>query len=352
MSEPEKRDHWADLAESMGLPTPPPEEKKAEPTAPPAAVPTPERAARVKSESRPRPPADWSRLAFELGLAPPPPPPPPSPPPPPPPPVEEPESAPAAELPEAEAFLAEPEASEPEPIAPAPAILDLAAEIDVEAIEEARARAEVWESQRVEVSDPVFLDTSEAEEAEEAVWAEASAESTQAEAEPRKRRRKRRRRKRPAEGPEARTESVPADAGPAEQYLEEVLAAPTSEPDEETEEGEEEDEAQASASSERRDGRKRRRRRKKRRPEPAASDEPSNADDSESWAEPGDASDEAEDLHEGEADEGDESSGKLSHRAIPTWDQAVGLIISCNLDARAKNPNGGGPRRGKGRRGR
>jgi hypothetical protein len=38
------------------------------------------------------------------------------------------------------------------------------------------------------------------------------------------------------------------------------------------------------------------------------------------------------------------------HRAIPTWEEAVGLMISVNLEARARSPSGGSSRgRGKGR---
>lgn len=41
---------------------------------------------------------------------------------------------------------------------------------------------------------------------------------------------------------------------------------------------------------------------------------------------------------------------KAGHRAIPTWEEAIGLIISANLEARARSPSPGFSRgRGKGR---
>jgi ribonuclease E len=52
---------------------------------------------------------------------------------------------------------------------------------------------------------------------------------------------------------------------------------------------------------------------------------------------------------EDEAEQGARFS-KVGHRAIPTWEEAVGMIISTNLESRAKNPSTGFSRgRGKGR---
>lgn len=59
-----------------------------------------------------------------------------------------------------------------------------------------------------------------------------------------------------------------------------------------------------------------------------------------------------------DSDEGEESddNGELrtSHKAIPSWDEAVGIVVSANMEARARNPNAhsGAPRRGRGGRGR
>ncbi len=42
-------------------------------------------------------------------------------------------------------------------------------------------------------------------------------------------------------------------------------------------------------------------------------------------------------------------ASKASHRAIPTWEEAIGVIVAANLQSRAKRPSGGSARgRGKG----
>lgn len=56
-------------------------------------------------------------------------------------------------------------------------------------------------------------------------------------------------------------------------------------------------------------------------------------------------------------DEGDADSDgvvdKNSHRAIPAWEEAIGYIVSVNMESRAKNPKASAPRgRGRGRGGR
>ena len=46
----------------------------------------------------------------------------------------------------------------------------------------------------------------------------------------------------------------------------------------------------------------------------------------------------------------DDDVGRPTHRGIPTWDEAVGIVITRNMEARAKNP--GGQQRSRGGRGR
>jgi hypothetical protein len=41
---------------------------------------------------------------------------------------------------------------------------------------------------------------------------------------------------------------------------------------------------------------------------------------------------------------------RVGHRAIPTWEEAIGVIIAANLEARAKRPGGGAPRGRNGNR--
>lgn len=65
----------------------------------------------------------------------------------------------------------------------------------------------------------------------------------------------------------------------------------------------------------------------------------------------------ADDLEEGHEDEGGEET-HLMHRGIPTWEEAIGMIVNVNLEARAKHPHSpssghhhrGGRGRGRGGR--
>jgi ribonuclease E len=54
-----------------------------------------------------------------------------------------------------------------------------------------------------------------------------------------------------------------------------------------------------------------------------------------------------------EPDDDESDIGKPSHRGIPHWEEAVGMIIAANMEARAKNPNASSAapraRRGRGR---
>jgi ribonuclease E len=61
------------------------------------------------------------------------------------------------------------------------------------------------------------------------------------------------------------------------------------------------------------------------------------------------SADEGLELEEG--DEGDDQrSPRLGFRGIPTWEEAVGLIVNKNIETRAKRPNGGA-QHGRGHRG-
>ena len=64
--------------------------------------------------------------------------------------------------------------------------------------------------------------------------------------------------------------------------------------------------------------------------------------------------DQEDEDHDGDEDEDEEAdSGErlsLKHKKIPTWQQAVEAIISGNMEARTKNSGGGGGTRGRGRR--
>ena len=63
-----------------------------------------------------------------------------------------------------------------------------------------------------------------------------------------------------------------------------------------------------------------------------------------------DAADDSDgDLDSEHGDDQDGHEGRPSHRAIPSWDEAIGVIVSANLESRAKNPHSGGSPRGRGR---
>ena len=67
-------------------------------------------------------------------------------------------------------------------------------------------------------------------------------------------------------------------------------------------------------------------------------------------AEPGveDEHDADHDQPEGHDDEHDGGDMKPSHRGIPSWEETIGVIVSTNMESRAKNPNAGGAPRGRG----
>jgi hypothetical protein len=65
---------------------------------------------------------------------------------------------------------------------------------------------------------------------------------------------------------------------------------------------------------------------------------------------------EAEALDDDEHDDhDDEDHGEIDvteHRGIPTWHEAMAIVVGANMDARAKNPQGSRGGRGRGGRGR
>jgi len=321
MAESEKRNHWAELVSAMGItpaPEPPKKETESEiasvgpPPSVPRATPKVDRPAPAKKA------ANWDQLASELGLAPPPP--------------------------------VKPEEPSREVIAAAP--------LPVESIPVPSATApepgEAWESAQTEVENPLFLDvpgteTPEPDHPTEPI--ETAAESDRVPGKSGRRRRRRRKSRRGA--PPSSTAGAPGGAGA-------LQSEPAPAGDEESDSDEwpldsaEPEPAGEQGTSERRGRRRRRRRRPDSRsagpaaPRRPPSDAPPNAmpddaDDADVEPQPAD--------HD---DEDDAKADKLSHRAVPTWEEAIGLMISKNLDARAKNPNAGNSARGRGghRRGR
>jgi ribonuclease E len=309
-----------------------------------------------------RPSSDWDRLAEDLGV------------PVQPRPVQEtppskPVRAEQPRLPAAEpvahfAAAEEAEVEEPETTAPAkrPSLFEGPGLADAEP-----TPSEMWESEIPELSDPLFLDapSAAAVEGEAEGGADAAAGREQSEERERvdrkrgrRRRRGRRRGSRPAEGT---GDAQPSEAG---------QQAPSA-----GREGSESDDSESASSTEEEgaapgEGRTRRRRRHRgsdrhRKPEAAETAEPlAGPADAELALPPafeGPDVEADEPLWDGgmtgEADESDEDDdaddqvAKLSHRAIPTWEEAIKFVIAPNLEARAKHPNGGQQHRG-GRRSR
>jgi hypothetical protein len=44
-----------------------------------------------------------------------------------------------------------------------------------------------------------------------------------------------------------------------------------------------------------------------------------------------------------------EGEYKPNHRGIPSWEEAIGMIVATNMEARSKNPHAGPSSRGRGR---
>jgi hypothetical protein len=242
--------------------------------------------------------------------------------------------------------------------------------------------SEMWEHEIPDLSDPLFFDAPSAAGIEPEARDEAAGDTGNVSAADagreqseereradrkrgRRRRRGRRKGSRPAEGERAAPQ--PAAGEPARPADEERSARPDSTSASSTEEG-------GAAPSE---GRSRRRRRRRgsdrhRKPEvaetagsvslPEAVDAPEVADAADAVVEPlyeGLDAESDEPLWDGgmigEADEHDDDDdsddqvAKLSHRAIPTWEEAIKCVIAPNLEARAKHPNGGQQHRGGGR---
>ena len=161
-------------------------------------------------------------------------------------------------------------------------------------------------------------------------------QSSDAEGPPERRRRKRRRRGR-----------GPRDAAPAEQPTD---AAPPESDDFTLELPEEEQTAEqaeptAESRSERPERRRGRRGRSRGRdrdrgpvrdsaiPAPAAEDQPPLEEDLD------DTTLDLPDPLDDEAD--DEASAQVGYRSIPTWEEAVGILVSANLESRARRPGNG-----------
>lgn len=408
MTDRDKADHWAELTSVLGAEVAP-EEKQPEPapvvpevhdesaegafepTPAPATIPVaPKTVAAKPAAPAPRRPAasNWDQLASELGVEATIPPPQPSKPH-----YEKPAKA-AYEKPSKPAFEkpAKPAFQKPaKPVYEEPVVQEEVIQADVEEVEEsltsyageefsqvAEEVAAYEEAPEEEFAAPIEGEAAESTELEQAP-------SEQGERKPGRRRRKRRRRSRdtgaapaepvspaesfgpeetfgPAEsfGPEATQEPVYSDefgVFPAEEVAAELPEAEVPET--------EEQEAEPKA----RRPRRRRRRGSGRQREAAAreqgTEEPQPTEAVEGFAE-GISEEPIEDTEmvmSGESDfddedheGGDDESPRAGFRNIPTWSEAIGVIVGKNMESRAKNPagsrsHGGGRGRGGNRGG-
>jgi hypothetical protein len=349
MTDPQESNHWDLLSSELGIIPRPKEEVK--PHAPPepetedpkarVEIPAPrKKPPRADSVAKPRqPPTDWSRLASELGLEP----------------IEEP---PPLAIPEADLALPPPE----------PAEGSRPAETFAPATNAPEAPEEALRASRDRDVEPTFADLAAFGAGLESP--EVGRERVELSAEPEEkttvRKRRRRRRKPQPAGEEQPAEAAAEETGSPS--AEERTGTLDDEPASATQAGDSavpggpggEEESQA------RSKRRRRHRGSSRKKGALNKDEES--------AEPGSggevaavpagaarsphgpdgAKERKSDAAQGkDADRGKAKTetaptpAKPGHRSIPSWREAVGLIISANLEARAKNPNGGSSSRGR-----
>lgn len=355
-------DHWAKLIAEMGIQSPPdqtsstsepPEEVKEvadeiladeldeTETAPVAELPPPPPAV-AKAVERPRRISDWDRLAEELGV-----------------PVS---PRPSKPTPPAAKQVETVKTSLPCDVKPRE--VDQVEESDqVESESDSSAAAKEWEEEMVELTDPLFLDSavsnpkSEDDGETSAENVEQSEESSEPKVKSGRRRRRRRRGRRLPESEPTETEVQEAELEAASDTVELIDNEPEA-TSSEVLEGETSSAAEGSESTERR--RRRRRRRPRRKSEATPSDSSPTVDDdeesprltenaeSEGGEEEWGAAD--EDRDETEDSDEDEQSSKLSHRGIPTWEEAIQLVITNNVESRSKNPNSGSAPRGRSHR--
>jgi len=161
-------------------------------------------------------------------------------------------------------------------------------------------------------------------------------------AKPRRRRRGRRRRKSSSK----RTDT--ADDGQAPATGEESVREPTDA--DLIDEAPEDAETETPGEEEDRPKKRRRRRRPKSKRKDAAESPGDEADDADFEGAPAEDSETATPTDGESGDKADAATSRTSHRKIPSWQEAIGVIVTSNIESRAKSSDGGG-RRGKGRGG-
>jgi hypothetical protein len=349
MSDPNPPSHWDLLSSILGATPSPEAAEPRQPSRPPSKKPAP-RASHHQRPAAPSRPADWDKLANALGLPP----------------------APAPAVSPPAPVMPPPARSAPPPArsAAAPPPLPGQSHRGSPAPEAPEGSPNFFD-ERFDFDEPFdLLESSESASPP----AEASEQTTES-AEGRPRRRHRRRRGRNGGRRDSREAGAPAapddrsahrDAASVEGDLDRASSA--EEPEGvRTERALEE--AEGGEAQQRRSRRRRPRHgRKRREGEPTAgAGAPVEAGADSASPEPDDADETAadllaeEDLEMGPAEEGGEGGEerlpRLGFRGLPTWEEAVGLLVSKNVEARAKRPNAGarhgrdnrGPRNNRGR---
>jgi hypothetical protein len=353
-------DHWNSLASSLGAPVPapaPPTEEK-EPAAQVASP--PKRSVAPPSASKPaeRREADWLQLASQLGVTPTGPPPVSS---------TRPQPAPAQQAPRVEPPREQssrehrredrPPRTHTPPPRQQPASREMPEPPARQSGPPQEREVEEFVAEEIAREEPIDAELVEEDDRER----DPAARQEDVERTGRKRRRRRRGGRRSKSG-----RLAPEDEQPREVQDETAQAAPLAE-------GmtAEELPGEAASAPADRTGRPKRRRRRgsgRNRDKPRVQSDESKESlereveaESESEDELFAADDEQAELAAvpGEMDAGDEEGAesqvdKNSHRAIPAWEEAIGFIVSVNMDNRAKNPKSGPPRgrgRGRGNRG-
>ncbi len=335
MNERKDADHWNALASDLGAKAADEKAQTDKPIgtgaeSPPVVERSPSEVKSPKPARTPRCSSDWNALANQLGL-------------------ETPEPV------KVEPADQEPTSAGKTDTLPLPALRDqLAADdddIEIDDIEIVAQRSESSEeitSYDTAEPDEMVIETVTEEFFEEVIQVRLEAEREDAESDdvetvgdktetPTRSRRRGRRRRRPDR--DRATEPASSESSVTE--------------DEESDETAPSEEAGAdTAEAENRTRRRRRRRRPSRR-DPAKAAEPDDDGEIDTEIDDDDDSDEDEGgSADSKAEADDSDSPTRKHRKIPTWDEAIEVIVTNNLESRSNSPNPKGAPRGSRRRGR
>ncbi len=342
MTEPNSPNHWDFLASELGATSPSEEPAAQQPS--PVAPPPVHKPVHHERKAAPQT-ADWDLLASELGIAPaapaappaaaaitPPAPAPAAP------------SAPEPVEPELESIL--PWTPKPDPLAALFGPLPEREPHETPPSEKPEESPNFFD-ERFDFEEPYdLLESSDSEKTEEATGEES--ESTEE-----KRPRRRRRRRRRGRGGEQRRETETTSDERSDESISELGVVSAEEESADVDQrqpvGEE---SEREETGERRPRRRRSRRGRNRRETesaPRASGEKAGSDEDLDHAEPHDVGDEFDLGEEGSAE--GEQPARMGFRGIPTWDEAVGLLIDKNIEARSKRPAGGPHHNSHGNRG-